>query len=259
MRKLIFKIYRWIVFKIGDTRRISHLPFFTWDEPQHKIDLNEALLEAMPLLMPGDIVLHRDDGYVANIGIGGAMIHAGIYMGDQQLIEAISEGVVKRHVGHILHSDRACILRPLLGDATEIAIYEALAWADRIVGFPYDPLFDFNAKRERRLILEFGEEGAIKRGVRFCCTEIPYFCFLDYCEQLDIHRRRNVSWLVKVIQFFGLHPGTLVIDADMYMDANFELIWASQEYTPKWCKKMKVSKMHQKKIEEFWAKSTQQK
>lgn len=248
-----FRIFRWIVFWVGDTRKIAHFPWITWDVHEHKMDLNEVMLEAMPLLLPGDIILHRDDGFLSNLFIGGAMIHAGIYLGGQQVVEAISEGVVKRHAGHILYSDRACILRPRLpAETREKAVADAIEWAEKIVGFPYDILFDFNGAKERELVKRYGKEAA-RKGVRFCCTEVPYFCYRPNASELGIKRRRNVSVATHILSFFGLSPGRAVISADMYFTANFDLIWCSKHFTPAWCKKRRMGEGALKVIEDYWS------
>jgi hypothetical protein len=250
---LPFRILRWLIFWVGDTRKISHFPFVTWDVHDHKIDLNEVMLEAVPLLQPGDIVLHRDDGFLSNLFIGGAMIHAGIYLGGQQLVEAVSEGVLKRHVGHILYSDRACILRPRFADpeAREKAVAEAIEWAEKIVDFPYDVLFQFNGQKERNLVAEHGK-GAINKGVRFCCTEIPYFCYYPHRKELGIKRVRNVNFLTRFLSLFGLSPGRVVIAADMYLSASFDLIWCSRQLTAEWGKKRKLSKECCQYLDAYW-------
>lgn len=250
---LPFRILRWLVFWVGDTRRIAHFPWITWDVHQHRIDLNEVMLEAVPLLEPGDLVLHRDDGFLSNAFIGGAMIHAGLYVGGQQVVEAVSEGVVKRHAGHILYSDRACILRPRFPDGVsrEKAVAEAIEWAEKIVGFPYDILFQFNGQKERELVARHGKD-APKKGVRFCCTEVPYFCYYTYREALGIKRTRNVTFLTRLLSLVGLSPGRAVINADMYMTAGFDLVWCSRELTVAWSKKRRVSAEHQRRLADYW-------
>lgn len=250
---LLFRILRWLVFWVGDTRKIAHFPWITWDVHDHKIDLNEVMLEAFPLLEPGDIVLHRDDGFLSNIFIGGAMIHAGVYLGDQQLVEAVSEGVIKRHVAHILYSDRACILRPRFpADVPrDKAIQDAIEWAEKIVGFPYDILFEFNGWKERELVERYGK-GAIDRGVRFCCTEVPYFCYYPHRHALGIKRVRNVSFLTRLLSLVGLSPGRAVIAADMYFTAKFDLIWCSRQLTVDWAKSRKLSNEHHQILSHYW-------
>jgi hypothetical protein len=254
---LAFRLLRWLVFRVGDTRAISHFPWVTWDVHDHKIDLNEVMLEAVPLLQPGDIVLHRDDGYLSNLFIGGAMIHAGLYVGGQQVVEAISEGVVKRHAGHILYSDRACILRPRFppGADRERAVAEAIAWAERIVGFPYDVLFQFNGQKERDLVARHGAD-APRKGVRFACTEVPYFCYYPHREALGIKRTRNVSFLTRLVSLIGLSPGRAVISADMYLTAGFDLIWCSRRLTAEWCRRRRVPAAQMKRVAEYWESRT---
>jgi hypothetical protein len=249
----LYNTLRRIVFWVGDTRKISHFPWVTWDTKEHKIDLNEVDF-AKTFLRNGDIILHRDSGFLSNIAIGGAMIHAGIYVDNMQVIEAISEGVTKRNAGHILHSDWAIILRPNFESflTREAAINEAMDWANRIVDFPYDVLFNFCSEVDQKLVIEHGK-GAIKHGVKFCCTEIPHFCYFNYLKELNIHRRRNINFFTWLISLPGLHPGKMVVDADMYVKGNFDIVWCSKEFTAQWAEMMGCNKKYVDKIDKYWA------
>jgi hypothetical protein len=250
----LYRLFRWLVFKIGDTRWLGwkNFPFIlTWDVSIHNIDYNEIMFDAVPDLRLGDILLHRDEGFLSNWFIGGAMIHAGVYVGDMQLVEAVSEGVLKRNVIHLLRSDRACILRPNLPNEAKD---EAIGWAEKIVDFEYDVLFDFNGTEERYLIGKHGKE-AKNMGVKFCCTEVPFFCYLRYAEDLKIERRRNVSFITKLLSLIGLHPGQVVVDADMYGAADCELIWCSRYMTSGWCSAMKMNDKFAMKVSEYWVKN----
>jgi hypothetical protein len=249
MPPLPFRVLRWIVFFLGYTRRAVHFPWFSIGKREPQISLNEVMLEAYPLLRHGDVIVHRDDGYASNVGIGGAMIHAGIYVGGSQVVEAIREGVVKRHVGHILYSDYACILRPKFADENtrRAAVAEAIRWAEKAVGFEYDVLFDFNSDEKRQLIA-----AGIKENVRFCCTGIVHYCYLGFVKELGIHRHRNVSLLTRFISLFGLHPGKLIVTADMYLESDLELIWCSAKVTPEWCLLNGCSKRVADKVNSWW-------
>lgn len=248
-----FRILRKLVFLLGDLRwlGLNKFPFcLGWYSYQDEIDLNEVIEEAIPLLEPGDIILHRDDGFVSNLFIGGAMIHAGLYIGDGQVVEAISEGVVRRNCAHILYSDKACILRPKI-DQDKILL--AIEWAKKIIGFGYDYLFYFNGEESRKLILKDGIN-ARNDGVRFCCTEVPYFCYLDYLPELGIFRKTNENIATKLLSLFGMRAGTAVIDADMYVSSNMELVWCSRSLTENWCQKMGCSEEFIYKIKTWWNK-----
>lgn len=236
-----FKIFRRIVFFFGDLRRIRHLPWMTWDVHEHKIDLNEVLIEALPKLEAGDVILHRDDGFASNFFIGGAMVHAGLYIGKGQVVEALSEGVVERNAAHILYSDRAIVLRPSVSDRQKAV---ACAEAKSLVGYPYDVLFNFCDEEDRKKILEEDEVQP------FCCTEIPHFVFMPY--DLGIVRRRNISLFTRLVNLVGLHPGTTVIDADMYVKAQgFDIVWKSKEFTAEWAAVMGCSEDYVKKLRKF--------
>ncbi len=231
----LYKLLRWLVFKVGDTRWLGWRNFpmlLTWDIHMHKIDLDEVEV-AKTKLRRGDIILHRDEGFLSNTMIPGIMIHAGIYVGDQQVIEAISEGVVKRNVGHILYSDYACILRPKIG---RLHKDKACDWAEKLVGMPYDVQFDFGVERERKALME-GEQ------VKVCCTEIPFFCYMEYVNELGVFRENSVTAAVRLLEILGLHPGRTQVTADMYVEANgFEIVWRSEEFTEEWAHKMNASR-----------------
>lgn len=242
---LAYRLFRWLVFKTGDIRFIS--------KARHKITYNEVDLDAMPLLEPGDILLHRDSYYLSNRFIGGVMIHAGIYVGGRQIVEAISEGVVRRNAMALLRSDYACILRPKLDKSEKPqVIQKAIHRARQIVGFQYDPLFEFNSEHELKVITEKGRDYAKNNGIRFCCTEIPHFCYLEKLEDLGVYRRRNINFLTKFISLFGLRPGEAVVDADNYFVGNFDVIWVSRTLSPEKAKKKGAEENFLRKLKRYW-------
>jgi len=225
-----FKVVRRLIFFFGDLRRLQKFPFLTWDVSEHLIDYNE-IENMLHLLRPGDVILHRDRGYASNFFIGGAMTHAGLYIGNKQLVEAISEGVKRRHVTHILHSDYAIVLRPQLSDRQKA---QACGEALQLQGCPYDVMFDFCDENDRMNILEKNEIQP------FCCTEIPHFVYMPY--DLGINRRRNISMITRLLNLMGSHPGKTVIDADMYVKAyGFDIIWKSKHATAEWAAEMGCS------------------
>ena len=253
MRSFQYRLFRRLIFLVGRAHALDHAPYFSFSDTDKKIDYNEVMLEAMPKLSVGDVMLHRDDGYASNVGIGGAMIHAGIYVGDSQLVEATQHGVLHRHACHLLHSDRACIVRPRFSNEAiaALAIKNAVKWAKKIVDFEYDALFDFNGAEEREIVAALPKEEA-KKDVRFCCTEIPYFCYLEHVEALRLYRRRNITLFTRLLGLWGLHPGEKIIDADMYVTGNFDLVWCSKLFTPEWAEKMGCSEEYVSKIMSWW-------
>lgn len=249
-----FKIFRTLVFAIGDLKWTGRWPMpFGWQPAEPKINLNEIILEVLPLLQPGDVILHRDEGFFSNLFIGGVMIHAGLYVGEGQLVEAISDGVVKRHAAHILHSDLACVLRPKVSKADKA---KAIAWSSKIIGFPYDYLFDFNGQWGRDMIEQHGI-GAREKGVRFACTEVPYFCYIEKAPEMKVFRRKNVNMVTRLLSIIGMNPGDVVVDADMYFKSDMELVWCSSTMNPAYISRYygkAIDEAYSYKLEKWWKK-----
>lgn len=91
-------------------------------------------------LEPGDILLERREWYLSNIGLPGYWPHAALYVGDGQVIEAVSEGVILNTLEHSADADAVVVLRPRL-DASRRQ--EAVKRARELLGRPYDYDFDF--------------------------------------------------------------------------------------------------------------------
>lgn len=289
----MFRFFRRLVFVFGDFHLlfenvrefIDTFPLCVgWKKKEHKIEDNTIIKEVVPKLQCGDIILHRDSGYLSNIFIGGNLIHAGIVvLGDDgkpdQIVEAISNGVVKRHVTGILRSDYAVVLRPKFNNSKDVIDSQSyIQWlAPNLAGFKYDCLFRFSDSDDIMTIEEAlkadqhcsyvnGKSGKflypqnrldnIKKDgiIRLCCTEIPYCLYYKYKDQLGIDLKNSKSFLTKFLHFIGIEAGETKITADMYVEANFDIIWASDSMTPEWCEKRKMSPKYILKIREYWGK-----
>jgi hypothetical protein len=229
MRNPLNAIFRWAVFKAGDLRWIGwkHFPFIaTWDAYTPKIDQYE-IHEAMKIARAGDVIILRHDGYASNLGIGGTFVHAAMCIGNDEVVEALSDdqgGVVRRHIADTLQADIAVILRPTIG----FEVVDAVLAAKSLVGFKYDYLFHFNTQEEKKLI-ERDYKSAKAGKVLFCCTEIPFYCYMASADTLGLKTKRRVTMLQRILSLLGIQAGEHVITADMYLDANFKPVWASKE------------------------------
>ena len=243
----MFRLWRRLVYAIGDWVTADRKPYCM--EPEYRRIVKD--------LEPGDVILHRDERFGPTCWfIGGQMVHAGLYIGNGTVIEAISEGVKKRDVGKILEADYTIVVRPQLNLVhpfdRNVVIPNALYKANEIVGLPYDPMFDFCDSEELDRIRK------VKRGqpvddVSFCCTEIPYYCYSQWRDRFNLYRRRNTSVFVKLLKVLGLHPGEAVIDADMYVTApGFRVVWCSARATPEWAAKVGASEAFIAKIMPYW-------
>lgn len=175
---------------------IGDIKVFGWAHPMwfginaHGYKLKGTVYRKLQnIIQPGDIFLRRFDGYLSSYMIPGFWNHAGLYVEDEQVIHAISEGVIKEDILNFMRTDHMMVLRPLEANVTR-----ALNRANSIVGQPYDFGFDFEDCH------------------RFSCTELVAYCYPD---------------LVKPKKQWSSF-GKLVIVADDFRDSpKLEKIWDS--------------------------------
>lgn len=240
-------LYRWVIFKVGDIRRLKSFPKLTWDVTYPEICGYERHKMAQ-MLQVGDVILSRHDGYLSNLGIGGAMIHGAIYVGDGSCVEAVSEGVIKSSAYDALHADKVVIMR-----AKGLSPKVRKEIADRalsIVGFEYDVLFDFNTEEEKEKILDNKE--LAKKSVRFACTEVPFYAYNGWAKHLRIERKPNPSILAKLLVWVGLHVGDRIIKADDYIESDMEIVYVSKGATFMWFRSKGSSNQVLHKISKYW-------
>lgn len=231
---VIHRVYRLIVFKVGDTRWCGwkHFPFIvTWDAVTPRVTGDEMASVAR-IIRKGDVLLMRADGYASNLGIGGALIHAALVVDDAgHIIEALSDdegGVVKRHVfDSIRHADRLVVVRPQLHPLeVDTAVTEAL----KLVGLRYDIYFKFDVDEQRKQLAAGNRE-----AVRICCTEVAYFALFNHVVHLGLYRTVKRTFTQGVLRLLGLVVGEKVLTADDILAAEgMKLVWLSAGSTPAW-------------------------
>ena len=223
----LHRAWRRIVFFVGDIHLMHTFPYITWDNSGPQMDYKEAM-DALRHIRAGDIGLHRDWGYLSNVAIPGFMKHAWIHINEPQtngihdisnmnIVEAVSEGVLKRSALHPLISEYVIILRPK--GMNEIDIKHAVSKAEKIVGCNYDADFKFDIEQE----LEHFNETNLKNLAAewdggFSCTEAVSFAWWHKHEELGLYRVHT--------------RGKDVILADNMLNRNFEIIWMSKTITP---------------------------
>lgn len=139
------KIYRYPFFIL-----IGHVAYKIKGPHQRKI---------MSLLEPGDVILRRYDAYVSGLMIPGYFTHAGVYVGDDQIIHVLGSGICKEDILTFTRCDDIAILRHNDKNLVKGAITKA--WQQLEKGIAYDFVFD------------------AKSPDKFYCTEFVDFCY-DY-------------------------------------------------------------------------------
>lgn len=156
---LLYKLQRLIFTFLGDVKYfgIGHPLWFQINAHGYKLR-GEHYRQVRELILPGDIVVRRFDDYLSSYMLPGWWNHMGIYIGHdgqkaEQVVHAVSEGVIQEDILNFMRSDHMIILRAHEG--RESAIHKAKS----IVGRPYDFGFDF------------------QETDRFSCTELVSYCY----------------------------------------------------------------------------------
>ena len=251
MGHIIRHVFRWAVFKIGDTRWEGwrYFPMIVgWNRKKPLIRGSE-MLEAMKVVQPGDVLVLRHDGFASNVGIGGCFIHGAVYVGDGECIEALSDdegGVTNNSLVDILRADLALILRPKL-TAEERQACAKQAW--KIHGAKYDYLFNFNVEDELRAI---EKNPKITKRLKICCTEAVLFAYLKHKEQLHLWTSTNDGLVTKILRFLGLMIGKSALTSDAIAMSEMEIVWASKSCTEQGLKARGAPEALVAKVKRFW-------
>lgn len=101
-----------------------------------------AMLDVLEI---GDVLVTFSKGELTNYLIEGTFKHVGMYIGDEQVIEAIGKGVTVNSFDDFCSSkDRIAIVRPLFCTADERN--KAAAYSMLHIGRPYDYYFEPSEK-----------------------------------------------------------------------------------------------------------------
>lgn len=230
----LYKVKAAIIFKLGDIRYIGWPGLVTWASREHELSARD-MRDADAHCLPGDIGLHRDNGYLSNLGIPGAFKHAWFITTNNECIEAVSEGVLKRDRLEPLISDYVVILRAR--GVNEFDKAEALRRAHTIVGSEYDANFSFNFEEIEERAFSSNLHGGGFHGA-FSCTEVVGFSW--YHKKNDLRIFRTV------------HAGREAIIADDYLTMNFDVVYASPSVTPEWARAMGLGEAARSKLAEYW-------
>jgi hypothetical protein len=213
----------------------------------------DEIVKALPLIRYGDIGVHRDSGYLSNLAIPGFMKHAWIHtddgISDPKIVEAISEGVVKRSAIYPLYSDYSVILAPRdEREITEELRKGACLKANQIVGVRYDHNFEFDIEQELKFYggqdaeqgrqhLAAGNEMLSHYDHGFSCTEVVSYSWWHRREDLKIYRTRS--------------RGKSVILADSFLNRSWKIRWASESVTVDAARKLGLGEEGLSLIEDY--------
>jgi uncharacterized protein YycO len=132
------KLPAWLIAFFGKLYFFSTPFFFVYNPHVHKIKGHEAR-QICDHLIPGDILLSKSDGYISSRTIPGFWSHAAIYVGNNNVIHAIGEGVIIEDVLAFVRTDHIVVLRfkKISNEEILAAISKAHKMVDNKVKYDY--------------------------------------------------------------------------------------------------------------------------
>ncbi len=195
---LLYTLQKHVFRFIGDIKwsGIKRPFWFTVNATSYRLK-GQHYYQVKEVIQPGDILIRRFEGYIDKWFIPGFWNHAGLYIGEdegkpEQIVHAISEGVIQEYLADFMRTDHMAVLRPIVENQAQFAS-KAVERAKNIRGKPYDFGFDFT------------------NADRFSCTELTAYCCPD---------------IVKGKKRFGKH--TIIAD-DFYNSEHLTKIWDSTQ------------------------------
>lgn len=94
--------------------------------------------EVMEKLKPGDVLLRRYDHYLGSLLLPGYWSHAAVYVGDNQVIHMLGDGITKEDILTFCRTDDVCILRCADDNRVQEAIGESKRQFNLGVEYDYD-------------------------------------------------------------------------------------------------------------------------
>ena len=152
---LLYKIQSKLLEILGDIRWFGfRSPFWVAYNVKSYRLRGEHYRAVKDILQPGDILVRAFDGFVDKWFIPGKWNHGAIYIGQEQVVHSMSEGVFVEDIINFMRTDHMAILRP-----PQEMVEEGVKRAESIVGLEYDFNFDFDDHK------------------RFSCTEVVDYCY----------------------------------------------------------------------------------
>lgn len=198
MKRFFYKLWSKFLTAFGNIRLSKYIPWIYYDTSDPKVT-GETIMKLIDILEPGDIVLRGWDSYLDSMFIRGDYSHAGIYIGNNMIVHAVSPTVCKTSIIDFSLCDRVCVIRPNKYNKTAVKIAKQFV-KDKI---PYD--FDFCINDSNAL-----------------------FCF-----ELAVRSYPKIKFQsFKISKFFGLIKKNVYFADSFRLSKDAKLVF---EYNPKRC------------------------
>lgn len=181
---IFYKIKSSVINWFGDIQIFKYPFFILFGSTSYKIKGTHQR-EILDLIKPGDVLLRRYDHYLSGLMIPGYFTHAALYVGDNQVIHLLGDGIYKEDILTFLRCDNITLLR--FKDQSMVSSAITKAYEQLALGIEYDYDFDMD------------------KPDKFYCTE-----FIDYC--YDYPMRPNID-----------HD--YILPDDLLAEPSFSIVW----------------------------------
>lgn len=106
----------WIL-KLTGNIYLYTLPMWLAYKPAHHKVKGFEIRKILDKIQDGDILLRRYDGYLNTLFTPGFWGHAGLYVGDNNVIHAVGEGVIIEDILDFCRCDSVGVYRPIIQDS----------------------------------------------------------------------------------------------------------------------------------------------
>ena len=193
----LYKILAKFLTGFGSIKVFKFPMFIVYDPSYFKMD-GVHVRKALSVLKPGDVILRGYDNYLDGWFIDDEFkySHGAIYIGNNQIVHAVAEGVSKIDVLDFMQCDRICIFRPAACQE------EAIEKAEKFVedNIPYDFIFQ-------------------KGDSALYCFELAAECY----KKLNVQK-------IKIKKLFGLLHKNVYLARSFRDNDNFKCVF---EYNPR--------------------------
>lgn len=133
LKRTIYELKAMFLTMFGNIKMFKWPMFLIYDPTLHQMT-GKKILQVLDILQPGDIILRGYTNYVDGWFVPGDYSHGAIYVGDNQIVHAVVNGVSTIDTVEFCMCDRICILRPSRNKATALKTAKKLAKEN----VPYD-------------------------------------------------------------------------------------------------------------------------
>lgn len=153
---MFYNIKKFFLYHFSELQFFKFPMFILWGNSHYKIKGHDQR-QILNLIKPGDILLRRYDRYVSGLMIPGYFTHSAIYVGDNDVVHMLKDGIMKEDILTFMRCDNIAILR----NRNELRSSRSveLAKEQYVNKVEYDFEFDFDDKG------------------RMSCTELCSFCY----------------------------------------------------------------------------------